>query len=977
MTLTPARGNRDNDQMNIFNTLSTLPPLLQPEVNRWWQDYQASANTENLLRLTQSTPIYKSLPKVWAGSVFVAKNCVQYPDLFSELIDSGDLLKAPKNYPLHLAEQLLKAQDETSLMQILRLYRRREMVRIAWRDLAGWATLEETLKSLSNLADALIEAALTWLYQDLSNQLGIPSNADGTPQPMVVLALGKLGGEELNFSSDVDLIFAYPEYGETVGVKRSRTNQEFFLRLGQKLIHVLNHNMAEGLVFRVDMRLRPFGDSGPLVMSFSAMEDYYQAHARDWERYALVKARVAAGYKPAGQALLQTLRPFVYRRYLDFNAFEALRNMKALIDQEASRKKLNSNIKLGQGGIREIEFTCQMFQLIRGGRQPALQQRHLLSTLEQLEKYEILPVETITRLREAYYFLRLTENHLQAIDDQQTQTLPEDPLNQSRLAYSMGFSDWNHFIAQLLYHQQRVHLEFEQLITPAPLQSLQPTQSNRWQTLWMDGLYENEQAEFLLGKTGFQQPAEVLAHLRQLVNSYQVKKLTIRGRERLDTLIPLLLTAVVEQKNQDEAIHRTLRLIESVAQRGVYLALLIERPQVLKQLVRLCAESAWIAEQISRYPLLLDELLDPRRLYDPLKPHELDNALQAQLAHLPADDLEMQMDSLRQFKRANVLHVAAAELSENLTVEVASDYLAAIADTLVRQSLIMAYEHLSDKHGHPGCHEGGERRRAGFCIVAYGKAGGIELSYGSDLDIVFLHDSCGTEQITDSDKPIENTVFFMRLAQRIIHIITTNMPSGILYEVDSRLRPGGKSGFLVSNFNAFEDYQRQEAWTWEHQALVRARAIAGNPHSMTKFETIRREILSLPREPNPLKREVGEMRAKMRENLDKSTTRIFDLKQGQGGITDIEFIIQYGVLRWAANYPSLLDTTGMLPLLRLFAQYGLLDETACMQLSDAFRAYRAETHRLALQNQPALVANQVFAEYRHQVQHWWKTIMEE
>jgi glutamate-ammonia-ligase adenylyltransferase len=957
--------------MNISNQLTTLPTLLQPEVNHLWQDYLTAASPEDQICLAQSSQVFETLPKVWACSPFVANHCVQNPALLSNLIISGDLLTPPHDYS-HLANQLPDATNEASFMQILRHLRHREMLRIAWRDLAGWAPLTETLQSLSNLADALIAATLTKLHQRLIQQLGTPCNPHGVPQSLVVLAMGKLGGQELNFSSDIDLIFAYPETGETVGVSRPRTNQEFFTRLGQQLIHTLNHITADGFVFRVDMRLRPFGDSGPLVINFTAVEEYYQAHARDWERYALIKARVVAGDKLAGETLLTTLRPFVYRRYLDFNTFEALRTMKALIDQETSRKGLNNNIKLGPGGIREIEFTCQVFQLLRGGRQQALQQRNLLMTLAQLEQYQLLPQNAITRLREAYHFLRLTENHLQAIADQQTQTLPEDPLNQIRLAYSMNFPDWNNLIAQLLYHQQAVHTEFQQIITPrsAGLET---------KARWMPELHNQEQAESLLTAAGFQEAPAVFAHLQRLFDSHSINRLSKRGHERLDALIPLLLATVSEcpPQDKDNAIHRTLDLIETVAQRSVYLALLIEHPHVLKQLVQLCANSAWIAEQITRYPLLLDELIDPRRLYDPLKPGELDNALQALLAHLPEDDLEMQMDSLNQFKRANVLRVAAAELSDNFTVEVASDYLAAIADTLVKRALSMAWDYLAKKHGQPYYRDQDETFPAGFCVVAYGKAGGIELSYGSDLDIIFLHDSHGLEQFTDGDKSLDNNVFFYRLTNRIIHILTTTTPAGRLYEVDSRLRPGGASGLIVSSLEAFETYQREKAWTWEHQALVRARAMAGDASCITKFAKLRRDILSRRRDPLKLKQDVCEMRTKMLINLDQSTHTKFDIKQGRGGITDIEFIVQYGVLRWAAEYPNLLDKTAMLRLLGMFVKYQLFNEIACLELRNAFRTYRAEVHRLALQNQPALVEQDKFSEHRQNVKHWWQEIMAE
>jgi glutamate-ammonia-ligase adenylyltransferase len=407
----------------------------------------------------------------------------------------------------------------------------------------------------------------------------------------------------------------------------------------------------------------------------------------------------------------------------------------------------------------------------------------------------------------------------------------------------------------------------------------------------------------------------------------------------------------------------------------VYLALLIERPQVLQQLVKLCVSSQWVSSQLTRYPLLLDELLDPRRLYDPLKPNELDSALQSQMAHLPLDDLEMQMDSLRQFKRAYVLHVAAAELSNNLSVELASDYLGAIADTIVQKALSIAWNFITHKHGKPQFKLDDEIEDAGFCVIGYGKAGGIELSYSSDLDIVFVHNSHGSQQMTDGAKCVDNSVFFMRLAQRIIHIITTNTAAGSLYEVDSRLRPGGNAGMMVSSFDSFEKYQFEEAWTWEHQALVRARAIAGDQVCKDQFETIRRKVLTQKRDPEKLKQDVCDMREKMRSNLDKSNKEIFDIKQGIGGVVDIEFMIQYGVLRWAVDFPDLLDTTGMLPMLRKFVRHDLLTESACERLSNAYRAYRAETHRLALQDKVARVEQGKFAQHQSNVQYLWQRVM--
>jgi glutamate-ammonia-ligase adenylyltransferase len=658
------------------------------------------------------------------------------------------------------------------------------------------------------------------------------------------------------------------------------------------------------------MRLRPFGDSGALVTNFAAMEDYYQTHARDWERYALVKARTVVG----DDSLLTSLHPFIYRRYLDFNAFESLRNLKAKIDQQANRKGMKDNLKLGRGGIREVEFICQVFQLIRGGRLVDLQQRNLLTTLKQLEKHQLLPKEIIDRLHKAYYFLRLSENHLQEIDDRQTQALPTDEANQKRLAYSMGYSTWSEFLTQLQHHQQQVQAIFTEIIAP---DTPKAETIDHWQLI-----NKLDQAEL------------ITKQLKQLLNSSRINKLSKNGRDKVDVLIPQIIAAAVEQDNQYETIDRALKFLEAVAQRTVYLSLLIERPQVLKKLICFCAESAWITEQITRYPILLDELLDERN-FNPEK-FEI---------HLPADDLEMQMDTLRQFKRANVLHIAAAELS----VEITSDYLTSLAETLVEHSLKIAKDYLHKKYG----------ELTGFCIVAYGKAGGKELSYGSDLDLVFLYD--------DQDQ----SMFFLRLAQRLIHIISTNTPAGVLYEIDSRLRPNGASGLLVNNLKGFERYQQEDAWIWEHQALVRARAIAGDAETMAKFEQIRRKTLSQPRDIEKLKPAIIEMRDKMRQQLDKSGKQ-FDLKQGKGGIVDIEFIVQYGVLRWASEYPDLLDTTGVLPSLQLFAKHQLFEEQATKQLSEAYKTYHAATHQLVLQNKKALVADDKYIEHREAVDKLWE-----
>lgn len=966
-----------------------LPSTLFHAFKPAWENFCARCDDAEQVFVHER--VWQTLPKVWACSPFVARLCQQNSDLFLALLRTQDLEHAYEpDELLHQAHSELNMQaDESEFMRQLRLFRNREMLRIAWRDLAGWADLSESLRDLSGLADAAIQVTVAYLRESLQARFGLPMNAQQQEQPLAIMAMGKLGGEELNFSSDIDLILCYPEEGMTQGGRKSLTNQEYFVRIGQKIGQILSAVTPDGFVFRVDLRLRPFGDSGPLAMNFDAVEEYYQAHAREWERYALVKARIICTDSAVAAELWEMLKPFVFRRYLDYGTFEALRQLKSQIDHEVRRKGFESNIKLGPGGIREVEFICQAFQLLRGGRQPALQVRHLLSALTQLQEQQVLSADVVTQLRQAYCFLRLAENRLQAIDDRQTQLLPENETDQLRLSLAMGFASWTEFMQALQQQQCIVSQYFKEVIVGEADQehasSKLSASEQRLRLLWEKVLPENDRAlgQEILQETGFNESEEAFDLLKKLQDSSAVRHSSKQGQERLASLMPILLPLVVKQTNMQQAtlLKRLLELVESVVRRSVYLALLLDHSKVLKQLVYLFSSSTWLSEQITRYPLLLDELLEARQLYNVLEPEEIDNAVRAQLAHVPMDDLELQMDTLRHFKRAQMLHVAAAELSNNLCVERASDYITAVADSMLRQTLAIAWDQMVQKHGQPMCAESSgdeaSMRPAGFCIVAYGKAGGIEMSHSSDLDLVFLHNSSGGWQCTDGERSIDNQVFFVRLAKRIIHLLSTQTASGVLYEVDPRLRPGGNSGLLVSSLKAFHDYQHDEAWTWEHQALVRARAVAGAPECMAFFEQVRRDILQKPRDVSQLRGEVVDMRHKMRDNLDKSNAERFDLKQGQGGITDIEFMVQYGMLRWTSEFPILLETTGMLPMLKRFVECGLLPDKACERLGEAYRLYRTETHRLALQNKKALVSNKRFVEQRRNVSRLWLKIMKD
>ena len=949
-----------------------LPPDLQLEIAQHWQAFSAAAQAAGAALPTGV--ILEQLISVWAGSEFVARACIREPGLLTELVDSGDLANCYTlgDWAMRLARQLAAVRDESQLAAALRRFRRREMVRIAWRDLAGLADLAETLGDLTDLAEAAVGAALDRLHEEQCRRYGVPRAADGQPQQLVVLGMGKLGGRELNFSSDIDLIFTYPQQGQTDGA-RSISNEEFFRRLGQRLTKTLAEPTADGFVFRVDLRLRPFGDSGPLAVSFAAFEDYCQHHGRDWERYAMIKARCIAGDREAGERLLTALRPFVYRRYLDYHAFEALRGMKALIAQDMERRGMRRNIKLGPGGIREIEFIAQAFQLIYGGREPALRERGIVRVLDTLGATGRLPKEAVHDLQQAYAFLRRVENRLQAWADQQTHHLPESELAKLRLAFTMGYSDWDALAQELARHTNAVSRQFAQVFgSAAEPESTHADLGETWR-----GDPSEDRALSLLVEYGFETPARAWNRLRALKTGFSYRTMSPRGRERLDGLIPRVLEAVRITPQPTATLERILNLLETIARRSVYLALLTDQPAALAQLVKLCAASGWISHHLSRYPLLLDDLLNPAVLYAPLDRRQLAAELDLQLARIPADDAEEMLNALRYFKQSQVLRVAAAEVSGAMPLMIVSDHLTEIAETLLRKVLELAWGDLLPKFGQPRCVVANVERDAQFAIIAYGKLGGIELNYGSDLDLVFLHDSAGVRQFTVGPRPIDNSTFFAKLVQRIISLLTTRTGAGDLYEVDTRLRPSGRAGLLVSSFEAFTEYQRHQAWTWEHQALVRTRMVAGPAVLAERFQTIRREVLQRDHDPVALRREVREMRERMRTELDSSTAEVFDLKQGRGGIADIEFMVQYEVLANARHCPDLLIFTDNIRQLDGLERLGILSAADADQLRNAYRGLRRRVHQLKLQEQPAQVSNDVARDERDSVVRIWRQIMEE
>ena len=948
-----------------------MPGNIQPEqiADQQWQQWLEKA-AEQEIGISFDEAFIASLQQVWQGSDYVVQSCLRNPALLVDLHASGDLGQSlqPGAIAQRLKQELASVSDETDLHRRLRQFRRYHMLRIIWRDLLRTAPLAETLEDLSALADACIDEALALLYAWAIDKQGIPRDAQGEQQRLVVLGMGKLGARELNLSSDIDLIFTYPAKGQVEG-PRAVSNEQFFIRLCQQLIKALNTQTVDGFVFRVDARLRPFGDAGPMAMNFDAMEAYYESHAREWERYAMIKARVVAGDQQAGGQLMAMLRPFVYRRYLDFGAFESLRKMKKLISQELHRKGMDRNVKLGPGGIREIEFIGQAFQLIRGGRDPDLQVRGIQPVLRHLGEKDLLPEYVVQELARAYEFLRLVENRIQAWQDRQTHLLPEDELGRLRLARSMGFETWERFFATLEKHRGKVQGHFDQVFA-AP-QAEDEGEDQPLAALWQQHL-DAESAIAVLDRAGFRHSQAVLEQLSQFHGSHMCRGMGVKGRERLDQLMPLLLDAVGGCEDPEATLSRVLKLIETIGKRTAYLALLVENPIALSQLIRLAGISPWITQQLERQPLLMDELLDPRRLFTPSRENELREELASLLSGIDPEDLEQQMERLRQFSQSNILRVAAADLTGAIPLMVVSDYLTDIAEVVIERVMGIVWWHMTQRHGKPSNIIGEE---TGFAVLGYGKLGGIELGYGSDLDLVFLHGSQSHSAMTDGARQIANDVFYARMGQRMIHMFTTRTPSGLLYEIDMRLRPNGNSGMLVTSLEAFERYQKNDAWTWEHQALLRARAVVGDPVVIARFEVIRREVLGQPRDPEKLRNEVRDMREKMRESLDKSKPGQFDIKQGRGGIADIEFMVQYCVLRWANQYPDLLEWTDNIRFLETLEKHRLLEGHAAGSLADCYRSLRAAYHRNALSELPGLIDDSQLLAERAMVQEIWQALI--
>ncbi len=942
----------------------------------------------------------QKLPELFALSPYLMGICKRYPESLESLLNEAAFEPATTSptVPMLTAEiedacsalelsNGVTALSEDIQIKTLRVFRHREMLRILWRDLFGLDSLDDTLLALSSMADACIQVASKWAHQSIAKRCGQARDVDGNVQSMLVLGMGKLGGQELNVSSDIDLIYLFAENGNSDG-KRSVENRDYFRQVAQLTTRLLGTVTEDGFAFRVDTRLRPFGESGPLVMNFAGLEQYYLTQGRDWERYAMIKARPIVFDKANLDAFNQLLSPFVYRRYLDYSAIESLRELKRKIALSVKQKSMQQNIKLGIGGIREIEFIGQAFQLVRGGRQERLRQRPIKVILHTLNDMKLMPAEDVQLLCRAYDFLRKIENALQCMRDQQVHTLPSADEDKQRLIYMMGFADWESFTLQLQRHRDVVAQRFDNLFSDwddaaegSDVANHQGSENENtaavaWAVISSIETEEGAANEAMVA-LGIEPEPGLMENLIGLCRGGFYQRLTARAQGRLDRILPLLIDACLEQDEPAPCLRRCLNLVQKVAGRSGYLQILIERPPALARLVTLFARSDWVAEFVARHPIVIDELLrDTSADTLPDKAQLLAEAMH-EAGRLKALELDEQMDSMRQFQQARELRVAVAELIEDLPLMRVSDQLSWLAEAVVQAVYVLVEAPLVLKHGKPACVVDGNTMVPEVAIVAYGKLGGLELGYGSDLDLVFLHNSQGSQQQTDGDKPVDNGFYYARLAQKIVHFMSTLTPAGVLYDIDLRLRPNGQSGVLVTGLEAFKQYQQNDAWTWEHQALVRARAVMGSEKITDDFGRIRREILCLPRDTLQLRDDVTNMRQRMRDNLKTGGDGQMHLKHDPGGVGDIEFIVQFLALAHAEQRHELVQYSDNIRILEAFAEAGIVSETNCETLQSHYKELRSLLHRQSLQSLgPVVLVDEVIENIKQQVIELWAEIFD-
>ena len=903
---------------------------------------------------------------------------------------------AREGYALHTLLELPRTviKPGSDVARELRMARQLEWARIAVRDMAGMASVDETLADLSHFADLACQAALKAAAATLALRFGTPRGANGLPSKPIVIAMGKLGGRELNFSSDIDLIIAYTSAGETDGLRRI-SNEEYFAKLVQAFVKLLADRSEHGFVFRVDLMLRPFGSAGPVAISADAMVEYYQNHGRDWERYALIKARPVAGDITAGETLLAQLTPFVYRRYLDFNAITELRELKRKIAEDAAARRVAADdLKVGDGGIRECEFIVQSFQLVRGGQQSKLRSSSWRETLERLVEHGHLPSDSAASLLSAYRLLRRTENAVQMWSDEQTHALPSTPARREALALGLGFESYALFSAALTACRAEVAGIFQSIFS-APEPPSTSAAAAAAATLWRsDGDAPPAIVIDTLAAAGYGAKADVVVQaLWALKGSSRTRNASPAASARLTALIPELADAALRVADVDHltavappslykplpqdaapdpatALARTLTVVEAVIGRSTYLTLLRESSNARTQLLRLCGASPWLTAELARHPVLLDQLLDARTLYNPPDRAALREGLLPRMAALAVTETESAMDLLRRYVRETTLRIAAADIVHALPLPRVSDCLTWLAEAAVEAAVRFAERDLESRYGRCRRADGGP---AEFAVIGYGKLGALEMGYGSDIDLVFLHDADPPDVETQGgEKSLTQSAWMARLAQRVMHLLTTQTHLGRVYEVDIELRPNGNSGLPVVSTGAFADYQTRNAWTWEHQALSRARMVVGSTLIEQLFEKLRHAVLTAERDPAALTTEIADMREKMRAHLNKPAAGRWDIKQGEGGLVDVEFLVQHAVLMHAAEHPTVIRYTDVWRQLEALEKAGCWPATSAYALLEVQREYRAWRHRAMRRGEPMDAPAEAFAAQRALVMQLWQ-----
>lgn len=888
----------------------------------------------------RSTEFLAQLKKLILTSSYALDQLVKYPELVTGL----EKLDAFKLETEVLVESLADLTDHDQIKQQLRLFRHRKLLEIIYLDTGGYDDVESTLKHLSALADLIIQQALFKAEQTLSHKHGQPVDSQGNDMTLNIIGMGKLGGKELNFSSDIDLICCYAEDGQLKGFGQLSYNQ-YFNQVTKLFKQYLHETTTDGFVYRVDLRLRPWGDSGPIVLTHSAFEHYYQLHGREWEQYAMVKARVITGSETDKQHLESILTPFVYRRYHDYRVFDGLAQLKNKIDRQARSKRTRSNIKVGQGGIREIEFFVQAFQILKGGRNHQLQTPSIFRAFDTLLEQQITDQESVVQMRESYCFLRILENRIQMMNDQQTHDIPDNDNARKRIAVSLGYDAWEQVEQRLEYHSNQVKQIFNTLFHNPDQVQEQPSRQ-----ISPDEMAEEQHLEWI-ESLGFSDPDSIHKQLQAFYQSKALVFMSMNAKKRFHSFFPELLRLVCCYDEQASLLEKLLGLLSSIAGRSVYFELLNQNKPLLEKLVHIFDSSAWIASEVTQHPILLESMLYPEALEERFNPDQLRTSLSVQLKNIEGDE-EMELDVLRQFKRAQTITIASASLAGEITTLQVSHYLSELAELILQAVYDLSLNQLTHQYGQPEFELDGDKQAAALGVIGYGKLGGYELHYQSDLDIIFLHNSKGSRQQTNGKRCIDNTTFFSRVAQKIISKISLLTAAGKLYEIDTRLRPDGASGMLVSSLSAYEYYQREKAWVWEHQAIIRARFIAGDERIKPEFDQVREQIIMLERDETELRKEVLSMRERIYQARNPSEGETINVKHSRGCIVDIEFLVQYWILKNANKVASLYESTDNNALITRLADLKLIDQED-LQLREIYQNYHKWLHTRVLQNQSA------------------------